>query len=257
MKIYFLGTCAGTEPMPDRKHASVAIECGNSVYWFDAGESCSATAHILGVDLLKVRQIVISHTHMDHVGGLGNLLWNIRKLVSMRKQNQYHGAIDVHIPNMETWNGVWSILRNTEGEYSVDYKLEAHEMKSGLLFEDDSMRVTAFPNNHLKDSLSGKCLSYSFLIECEGKRIVYSGDVGQYSDMDEVIGNGCDALIIETGHFSVDTACDYVAQKAVDRVFFSHNGREILADPQKAQNKVREKIGNHAVICEDGMIVEL
>ena len=84
MKIYFLGTCAGTEPMPDRKHASVAIECGDAIYWFDAGEGCSYTAHNMGLDLLRVKKIMISHTHMDHVGGLGNLLWNIRKLSSVK-----------------------------------------------------------------------------------------------------------------------------------------------------------------------------
>lgn len=41
MKLYFLGTCAGTEPMPDRTHTSFALESGGSIYWFDAGEGCS------------------------------------------------------------------------------------------------------------------------------------------------------------------------------------------------------------------------
>ena len=102
MKIHFLGTCAGTEPMPGRKHASIAVESGKNIYWFDAGEGCSYTAHLLGIDLLKVNKVVISHTHMDHVGGLGNLLWNIRKLVIMRKQLPLHGGIEVYLPNMET-----------------------------------------------------------------------------------------------------------------------------------------------------------
>ena len=44
MKLIFLGTCAGTEPMPDRKHASFVLEVGATLYWFDAGEGCSYTA---------------------------------------------------------------------------------------------------------------------------------------------------------------------------------------------------------------------
>ncbi len=257
MKIYFLGTCAGTEPMPDRKHASIAIEVGNSVYWIDAGEGCSATAHLMGLDLLKVRHIFISHTHMDHVGGLGNLLWNIRKLTFMRKQQPIHGAVDVYIPNLETWDGIMKILRNTEGQYQIEYGLEAHEMNAGVLLEDGKVKITAYPNSHLDYLKSDKCLSFSFLIECEGKKIIYSGDVGKYEDLDAMLQNGCDALIIETGHYSVKDACEYLADKAVGQVFFSHNGRDILADVKTAQETIALKIGSNAVICEDGMVVEI
>ena len=80
MKLWFFGTCSGTEPLPGRHHVSFALESEGGLYWFDAGEGCSYTAKLAGADLLAVKKIFISHTHMDHVGGLGNLLWNIRKL---------------------------------------------------------------------------------------------------------------------------------------------------------------------------------
>ena len=60
MHLTFLGTCAGTEPMPDRKHTSFAIEYNGKVYWFDAGAGCSYTAHLLGIDLLSVRAMFFS-----------------------------------------------------------------------------------------------------------------------------------------------------------------------------------------------------
>ena len=257
MKIHFLGTCAGTEPMPGRKHASVAVESGDCIYWFDAGEGCSYTAHLMGIDLLKVKKVVISHTHMDHVGGLGNLLWNIRKLSNVQKRFPIHGGVEVHIPNMETWEGIMSILRNTENGFKTDYPVMAREIQAGVVFDDGVMKVTAFPNSHLGDVNSAKCLSFSYLIECEGKRLVYSGDVGKYQDLDEVLKGGCDGLIIETGHFNVDAVCEYVADKKIERLFFSHNGREILYDPEGSREKVKRRIGEHALICEDGMTVEL
>ena len=257
MKIHFLGTCAGTEPMPGRKHASIAVESGGRIYWFDAGEGCSYTAHLLGLDLLKVNKVVISHTHMDHVGGLGNLLWNIRKLVKVKKQLPLYGGVEVYMPNMETWEGIKLVLQNTEGGFKTDYPVTAKLVEEGILFDDGVVKVTAFPNSHLARLNSPKCLSFSYLIECEGKRLIYSGDVGKYEDLDALLYEGCDGLVIETGHFGIDTAYEYWKTKGIGMLFFSHNGREILSAPEASREKILKYFGDKAVICEDGMSITL
>lgn len=164
MKLFFLGTCAGTEPMPDRKHASFALESNGRVYWFAAGEGCSYTAHNLGIDLLAVSKIVISHPHMDHVGGLGNLLWNFRKLCYVKNKLPYHGTIDVYLPNLETWEGIMMILRNSEGGFSSPVELNIHKTQDGVLFDDGTVKVTALHNQHIP-APEGAWQSYSFLIE--------------------------------------------------------------------------------------------
>ncbi len=258
MKIYFLGSCSGTEPMPDRKHESVAIEVNDKLYWIDAGEGCSYTAHNMGLDLLKVKHILISHTHMDHVGGLGNLLWNIRKLVWRREQQPHYGDIELYLPIKETFDGFMQVLYNTEGLFKTEYKMNYHPVQNGVLFDDGDVKVTAFSNTHLKKYETDKPLSFSYRIEAEGKSLVYSGDVGTYSDLDEAIGEGCDAIIIETGHFGVDIACEhFAAKKNIEKIFFNHHGREILNYPERSAEKVKNAFGENGAICFDTMTVEL
>lgn len=257
MKLIFLGTCAGTEPMPDRKHTSFVLETEGRIYWFDAGEGCSYTAHNLGIDLQKVQKVVISHPHMDHVGGLGNLLWNIAKLYYVRKRLPDAEVIDVYIPSLETWEGLMMVLGNTEFHPDrIPFRYCAHETQEGVLFDDGFVKVTAVHNNHLPPR-DGKWRSYSFLIECEGKRVVYSGDVKAYSELDGLIGTGCDRLIIETGHFHIDDVYAYTADKNIGRVCFNHNGREFLYAPAESIEKVRSLYGDKAIVCRDGMTEEV
>lgn len=258
MKMHILGTCAGTEPMPNRKHVSFAIERDGNVYWFDAGEGCSYTAHLMGVDLLSVRSIFISHPHMDHVGGLGNLLWNIRKLDGLSGAKLEGKDIEVYMPNMDTWNGLMQLLKNTEGGFQCSFDLKASRITDGVIYDSDGIKVTALHNLHMVKTDDGRWQSFSFLIEADGKRIVYSGDIKSMEDISTLI-ESCDMLLIETGHHSVEDICKYIKDenKDVDKLVFIHNGRGILNDPIGELNRAKEIFGDNVLISEDGMTIDL
>jgi hypothetical protein len=119
------------------------------------------------------------------------------------------------------------------------------------------MRVTAFHNHHLKHEEGDPWRSFSYRIECEGKVIVYSGDIKLYTDLDEVIGEGCDVAFVETGHFGIDDVYGYMSKRKVGHVLFNHNGREVLSGRAAAREKLMRLFGDSATLCEDGMTVEL
>ena len=255
-KIHFFGTCSGTEPIKDMHHTSFAIETGGFYYWFDAGENSSRTAHLMGIDLLKVKSVFISHAHMDHVGGLGNLFWNIRKLTTVSDRLPPDKKINLFIPDLDSWDGIYKMLKCTEGSFKCNFEIDVNKTVNGVIYEDENIKVTAFCNNHLPLNEKGEHMSYSYKIETEGKTVVFSGDVKSIDDLSLAIDDGCDYLLMETGHHKVKDICDFVEKKDIENLFFIHHGREIILQRENAE-KIAKNCKKKAIITEDRMSVEI
>jgi len=255
MKLHFFGTVSGLWQLPDRNHQSMAFEVNGAMYVFDAGACCSRTIQLMRLDLLRIKKVVISHCHMDHIGGLGNLFWDIRKQRGWLNKPSRFGEVELYIPEIKTWEGWLNILSWTEENFK-GMSVIASQVEDGVLFEDENMKVTAYHNEHLKP-VDGKWKSFSYLIEAEGKRIVYTGDILSYSELDKIDGiEGCDALIAETGHHDYMDVCDYAQEKKVKNLFYTHIGRSIMVDYERAIANVRHHYDGNAMICEDASTVE-
>ena len=257
IKITFLGTCSGTEPMPNMHHCSVVFEIADKYYWFDAGENCSHAAYTAGFDVTRIRAIFVSHLHIDHIGGLANLIFTVNKVANMYGNKHINnGAYDIFTPSNTAFNSIKLLAQSFREPTKKDVMIFEHEVSDGVIFDDGAVKVTALHNTHLKED--GLCgwHSYSYLIESSGKRIVFSGDVGAPSELDSLIGDGCDVLIMETGHHSVSSVLEYAKSKNIKKLLFNHHGREILRDRDAALALISAS-GVDANICYDMMTFEV
>ena len=254
--IRFLGTCSGTEPFENMHHTSFLIEEKGKTYWFDAGENCSRLAFLQGVDMLSVSSIFISHPHIDHIGGLLNLILLIRQQIWRKEGNPIDGEVKLFLPQEELWENLRNLINITDaGVFSV-MNVPVKTIEDGLVFDNGDIRVTALHNEHTGIPGNGIWNSYSFAVEVAGKKIVYSGDIARLSELDSLVGSGCDMLICESGHQSVAEILDYSAKKGIARLRFIHHGREIINDRASAE-KLAKKYPHSAVITYDGMVEEI
>lgn len=256
MKITYLGTCSGTEPMKGMHHTSLLIEVSGSYYWFDAGECAAHTAYTtLGTEVLNTRALFISHPHIDHTGGLANILALFWKLTGMHKQKlQVDNTLKVFFPGLAVFRAVKLVLTGSP-DHKLPFKINENEVTDGLLYEDEKVKVYAMHNKHLGEDGTKGWHSYSYLIEAEGKRVVFSGDVASSEELVPLVEGGCDLLIHETGHHQVGSVCEFAERMKVGALRFTHHGRAIINGRAEMQELVKAHSDGSGIsmkICSDG-----
>ena len=254
-ELIFLGTCSGTEPMVGMHQTSIVLNINDTIYYLDAGENCGYASYTMGLDPMKTRAVFISHTHIDHIGGFPHLLFLIDKIAWRDKTSLgENNNLDVYIPSSEIFAAIKTVGESDGAP--LRFSVTEHGISDGELYRDDNIKIRALHNRHLGEDGSNGWHSFSFLIEAAGKRILYSGDIKELTEIDPLLEGGCDILIMESGHHKVSAILDYVATRKVGTLFFSHHGREIINNRAAMQKLVCEHKQN-AYIASDGLRVEL
>ena len=92
-------------------------------------------------------------------------------------------------------------------------------MGEGIVYEDEFIRITATLNRHIENS-------YSFLVEADGRRVVFSGDLSQNlkgDDFPKILSESeVDLFICEMAHFGEDEVLPNLKTCKAKRVIFNH-----------------------------------
>jgi ribonuclease BN (tRNA processing enzyme) len=199
-QIVLLGT--GTPNAdPDRSGPAVAIVVGAEAYLVDCGAGvvrrAAAAAQRSGIEALaaaNLSRVFITHLHSDHTIGLADLIftpWVLGREVPL----EIYGppgvkAMADHI--IEAYRQDISVrIGGLEPANEQGYRVNAHEIEAGTVFQDKNVTVKAFSVRH-----GSWAHAYGFRFETADRTIVVSGDT---TPCPSLLANakGCDVLIHE------------------------------------------------------------
>ncbi len=209
MRILFIGTSHGV-PEHDRRCSCTMLEVSGRYYFIDMGTQAIEDLRERGISVEDVKGIFVTHCHGDHTNGLISFVdlicWYFKSADPVI-QFPEQAAIDA----MRSWIGA-------NGTEVRPLKLEV--VKEGLTYEDGFIKIHAIRTQHCRTS-------YAYLIEAEGKRLLFTGDLKNprvdFPDVSPICGDSAiDLAVCESAHFPPNDTEAALAKINVKRVLHNH-----------------------------------
>ncbi|MCD6519553.1 MAG: ribonuclease Z [Anaerolineae bacterium] len=138
-EVVFLGTSASA-PSIDRGLSSTLVLYRDQRFLIDCGEGTQRQLLRSGLGFRKLDKILLTHGHLDHILGLGGLVSTFSRWESISKLSIYGGqwALQRVKDLMDV------VLRSDEVEMNIEFTA----IKPGVIWEDETMTISAFPVIH-------------------------------------------------------------------------------------------------------------
>jgi ribonuclease BN (tRNA processing enzyme)/acetyl esterase/lipase len=202
-KVVLLGT--GTPILdPDRSGPATAIVVDDRAYLIDFGpgvvrraEAAALKREIPAVEPGNLKVAFVTHLHSDHTAGYSDLIlggWTSGRTVPLEVygptglQSMTEHILQAYRVDIETRTNPDGPMRDA-GRSPDGWKVNAHEIKAGVIYKDEKVTVTAFVTKHAMES-------YGYRFETPDRTIVISGDTNPVEATINAC-NGCDVLIHE------------------------------------------------------------
>lgn len=254
MKLIIVG-CSSGMPSPNLSHSCYLVEESGRLFMFDCGGGASSALLRCGIDTSEIENIFISHTHPDHVSGLP-------MFIQMEYLNNRKESLTIHIPS-EFGQTFWTTMR---GFYlfpeKLNFEIVVRAIDDGFEYADSDVKVSAHANSHLsghREFLSSRDYDnrmqcFSFVAQAEGKKLVYSADIGSLDDLRD-IALDADLLLTEGTHLDLDQLPALLTEKNVQRCILTHLPDDF--DHEAVQQSFSKAGYENLGFASEGQIVDI
>jgi ribonuclease Z len=174
-RVTLLGTGA-PPPVLDRFGPSTLVEVGAEKFIFDAGRGAMQRLHQLQIPFAKITGVFLTHHHSDHVVGFTDLWltgwigrpWGKREVPLKVWGPEGTKQMMEYLPK-----AFFVDIRVRSKSYPPEgVKLEAEEIREGIVYDHEGVKVSTFEVDHGGEELP----AFGYRVDYCGRSIVLSGD---------------------------------------------------------------------------------
>jgi ribonuclease BN (tRNA processing enzyme) len=188
---------------PHRSGPSVAIVVNDTPYLVDFGPGVIRRAAaaspryggtVPGLEVSNIRHAFLTHLHSDHSVGYPDLIFSPWTLGREQPLEVYgpEGIVDMTKHVLAAWGeDIRYRLYGLEPTNNQGWRVNAHEISEGIIFEDENVTVEAFPVRH-----GSWPNAFGYRFTTPDRVIVISGDAAPSENI-EKFSLGADILIHE------------------------------------------------------------
>lgn len=139
-ELHFLGTSAAA-PSVYRGLTAQLLIVNEYRFLIDCGEGTQRQILQSGLGFKRLNRILLTHSHLDHILGLGGLVSTLTRWENLDRIDIWGGKSTLYRVNSLLFNVVMLGQR-------PPIPIELHTIESGLILDDKNFTVTAFPVKH-------------------------------------------------------------------------------------------------------------
>ena len=241
MRISFIGTSHGY-PEANRKCSCTLIEIQDKKYILDMG--CNPVEYMtnVGIHVREIDSIFISHTHGDHTNGL-------LPFTELTNWKYKDAKAKLYVPTLKVKDAIneWKTLNGAK----LREDMEFYEIAEGTFYQDEVLTVTAFANEHMKNS-------YSFVFEAEAKKVLFTfvlGPNGGQNEFPDMMTEPYDLVVAEGAHFSPLDYKSGLMKYPPKKVYITHYASRNLKDIMQLSEDMKEYVP--VELGTDGLVINL